>query len=118
MNSSKRAVKFEGLSASRIAELAVVHAPDVIAPTLQPGGFVMQPRAMRSFNRTIEMEACFFVAIFCAVQTRLIHRVIGRFSQSFQSHHIDSGDNPVFVHHSGNGPRASFAFTTPLPPID
>src|SRR6266567_3298565 len=76
----------------------------------------MQPRAMGRFDRAIEMEAGFLIAVFCTVQTRLVHRVIGRFGQSFPAHHVNAGDDSIFVHRPGNEPCA-FAFTSPSPPL-
>ena len=61
----------------------------MIAPALQPGGFLMKSGALTASIDTGEMGARFLVASFAPTQPRFV-TLSGRLLQGFASDHVDT----------------------------
>src|SRR5215510_9549640 len=68
-----------------VAELAVIDAGHMVAPTLQPRSLLVKACALRGFDCAGEMGARLFVAASRTPQPRFVHGLVRRFRQSFEA---------------------------------
>src|SRR5205085_12505278 len=90
---------------------------DVIAPSLQPGNFVVEPGSLSGINRMIEMATGFFVAATGALRSGFTHGFVSGFRESLEPHQVHAGSNRSLIQNLEGTRSALSARHSFAPPI-